>query len=44
LDSAISSVPRVRAWMFSSVVSSARPANWGCSAVLKASKIGAMAI
>jgi hypothetical protein len=44
LDSAISSVPRMRACRFSSVVSSARPANCGASAALKASNCGAMAI
>jgi hypothetical protein len=31
LDSAISSMPRMRDWRFSSVVSSGRPANWGAS-------------
>jgi hypothetical protein len=43
-DSAISKVPRMRAWMFSSVASSARPANSCASEPRNASNIGAIAI
>ena len=41
-DSAINSVPRIRAWMFSSVVSSAKPAKSLASVALKASNSGTM--
>ncbi|CFP61748.1 Uncharacterised protein [Bordetella pertussis] len=44
LDSAISKVPRARAWMFSSVASTGRPANCGASAASKRSTTSPMAI
>ena len=44
LLNAISSVPRMRAWMFSSVASSARPLNSPASDALKASNSGWMEI
>jgi hypothetical protein len=44
LDSAISSTPRMRAWMFSSVVSCGRPANSCASACRKDSNIGLIEI
>ena len=42
-ENAISSIPRMRAWRFSSVTSGLRPAKSGASAVRYAWKIGSMA-
>jgi len=44
LDNAMSSVPRMRDWRFSSAVSNARPLNSGARPARKASKIGRIAI
>jgi hypothetical protein len=44
LDRAMRNTPRIRAWMFSSVVSSGRPLNSWASDDLKASNSGTMEI